>query len=108
MWRLFKVLLGVALLAGCLTFASYVASRAAVGKLVGTNPTFMGTRDISFAIKGVEELDENPRAWVYHFKPTSLPGVGEAYIYVTLTGDIIRTRPRNLAEMIESYRSREP
>ncbi len=108
MWRLFKALMIVALILGGLSFASYVASRAAVGKILGSNPSFMGNRSISFAFEGAEDVDENPRVWVYHFKPTSLPGVAEAYVYVTITGEVVRTRPRNLAERIERYRDREP
>lgn len=108
MWRLLKIVFVLALVGGLLYGASYAGSRAAAGKVVGPNPSFMGDRTIQLNLKGVEELDGNPRAWIYTYGPTELPGVREATIYVTLEGKIIRTRPRNLAERIERYRDREP
>ena len=108
MHRLLKVLVILGLIFGLLCGASYAGSRAAAGKVVGPNPIFMGQRDIQLKYKGVEELEGNPRAWVYTYGPTELPGVSEATIYVSLEGKLIRTRPRNLAERIELYRDRDP
>jgi hypothetical protein len=68
----------------------------------------MGERKIELNLKGVEDLEGHPRAWVYTYGPTELPGVRTATIYVTLEGKVIRTRPRNLAERVALYRSRDP
>jgi hypothetical protein len=108
MFRLLKILLALALIAGLLYGASYAGSRLAAGKVVGPSPTFMGERKIELNLKGVEGLEGNPRAWVYTYGPTQLPGVRTATIYVTLEGRLIRTRPRNLAERVELYRDRDP
>ena len=109
MYRFLKVLVVLGLIVGLVCGASYAGSRAAVGKVVGsTNPTFLGQRDIRLSLRGVEELDGNPRAWVYTYGPTKLPGVREATIYVSLEGKLIRTSPRNLAERIQRYRDRDP
>ena len=108
MIRFFKLLLILGLIFGLLYGASYAGSRAAAGKVVGPNPAFMGERKIKLEFKGVEELDGHPRAWVYTYGPTQLPGVPEATIWVTLEGKLIRTRPRNLAERVQVYRDRDP
>lgn len=108
MYRLIKIVLLFGLIFGLLYGASYAGSRAAAGKVVGPSPIFMGERDIQLHYKGVEELEGNPRAWVYTYGPTQLPGVSEAKIYVTLDGKLIRTRPRNLAERVQLYRDRDP
>ena len=108
MYRLLKLILLIGLILGLLYGASYAGSRAAAGKVVGPSPTFMGHRDIQLKYKGVEELEGNPRAWVYTYGPTQLPGVPEAKIYVTLDGKLIRTRPRNLAERVQIFKDRDP
>jgi hypothetical protein len=108
MYRFLKILLGIGLIVGLLYGASYAGSRAAAGKVVGPNPAFMGARKIELNIQGVEELEGNPRAWVYTYGPTQLPGVNMATVYVSLEGRLIRTRPRNLAEQVQRYRDRDP
>ena len=108
MYRLLKIFLALCLVAALLSGYSYVGSRLAAGKVVGPNPDFMGDRKIRLEYKGVEELEGNPRAWVYTYAPTRLPGVREATIYVSLEGKLIRTRPRNLAERVQIYRDRDP
>ncbi len=108
MFRLLKILAGLCLVAGLVSGYSYMGSRLAAGKVVGPSPIFMGERKIQLNYKGVEELEGNPRAWVYTYGPTQLPGVNTATIYVSLEGKLIRTRPRNLAERVELYRDRDP
>jgi len=108
MFRLLKIILVLALIGGLAYGASYAGSRAAAGKVVGPNPMFMGQRQIQFHFKGVEELEGNPRVWVYTYGPTELPGVAEAKIYITWDGKLISTRPRNLAERVQIYRDRDP
>ena len=108
MYRLLKIILTLALLFGLAYGASYAGSRVVAGKIVGPNPAFMGQRKIEFKYKGVEELEGSPRAWVYTYSPTELPGVAEAKIYVTWDGKLIRTRPRNLAERVQIFRDRDP
>lgn len=108
MYRFLKFLVVIGLIIGLVYGASYAGSRAAAGKVVGPNPSFMGDRQIELNLKGVEELEGQPRAWIYTYGPTTLPGVREATIYVSLEGKLIRTRPRNLAERIRRFRDRDP
>jgi len=108
MFKLLKILLVLCLIAGLASGYSYFGSRMTAGKVVGPHPTFMGERKITLNYKGVEELDGNPRAWVYTYGPTQLSGIPEAKIYVSLEGKLIRTSPRNLAERVQIYRDRDP
>jgi len=108
MFRLLKFIIGIGLILGLVAGYSYAGSRFAAGRVLGPSPTFMGQRKIELNLKGVEELDGNPRAWVYTYGPTQLPGVNTATIYVSLEGKLIRTRPRNLAERVALFRDRDP
>lgn len=108
MKRLIKWLLFLAIVATLLGTASYAGARARVGQVVGSDPP-LGGRDITFAWKGVEELPDNPRAWVFAYRTNQLRLRMVVKIYISPTGDIIQTVPSNLAARIEAYeRSREP
>ncbi len=100
------VLLAIA--ATLLATASYAGARARVGQLIG-NERPLGDRNITFAWKGVEELPDRPRAWVFSYRTNRLHLSLVVKIYVLPTGDILKTVPGNLAARIEAYeRSREP
>lgn len=108
MKRLVKWLLVLAIAAALLGSASYAGARFRVGQLVGSERP-LGGRHFAFAWKGVEELPNRPRAWIFTFRTNQLRLRPVVKIYVSLTGDIIETTPRDLAARIEAYeRSREP
>jgi hypothetical protein len=108
MRRGFRWFLLVLVAAGVLALVSYVGARATTGKVVGSKPPLFD-RSITFAFQGVEDLPGKPRAWVIHYERTRLPGVRRAFIYVSLTGKLIGTRPVNLDERLEAWaKSQEP
>jgi hypothetical protein len=114
MAKLFKLLLILAAIAGLLTAGSYAGARFTAGKITGSNPplsnrtiTFEGWRPPKF--EGVADLPGTPRAWVIRYGRTQLPGVRRVVIYVSPTGRLIATIPRDLEARIEAWeRSQEP
>jgi hypothetical protein len=115
MAKFFKLLLLLIVVGGIATSASYLGARATAGKVVGRNPSPLSERSITFqgwrppGFEGVPDLPNSPRAWVFRYARTELPGVRRATIYVSPTGKLIATRPANLAERLETWRrAQEP
>lgn len=114
MARVIKLLVFLAVAGGLATAGSYLGARATAGKVVGTNPplssrsiTLVGWRPPGF--DGVADLPGNPRAWVIQYDRTELPGIRRATIYVSPTGQLIATRPRDLEARLEAWRrAQEP
>ncbi len=88
--------------------ASYAGARFTGGRLVGPNPTALGPLTSRFAYTGVQHLPAKPRAWVLAYPEASGFGRGGAEIYVSVTGDLLGTRPRDLAARLEALRPVEP
>ncbi len=108
MANLLKWLAILALVVGLLTAASYLGARATAGGLLGPNPP-VGSRSIDFAFGGVATLRGNPRAWVFTYRSSQLPGVSGVRVYVSPTGKLIATDPPDLQRRLEAYeRAREP
>jgi len=113
MAKFFKLLLLLVAVGGLLTFASYAGARFTAGKIVGSNPP-LSNRTIYFQgwrppFEGVADLPGKPRAWVIEFGRTQLPGIRRATIYVSPTGKLIATVPRDLDTRIEAWeRAQEP
>jgi hypothetical protein len=97
------LIIGVAL-AG----ASYAGARFTAGKLVGPRPTTLGPLTTRFAFTGVPNLPAKPRAWVLAYPDASGFGRGGAEIYVSVTGDLLGTRPKDLGARLEALRPVEP
>jgi len=114
MAKFFKLLLLLVAVGGALTAASYAGARFTAGKIVGSNPPlsdrtiyFQGWRPPSF--EGVDDLPGKPRAWVIEFDRTQLPGIRRVTLYVSPTGKLIATRPRDLEARIEAWeQAQEP
>jgi hypothetical protein len=108
MIRLFKWLFVLAFVAGLAAAGSYAGARFTAGRLLGTEPPVSG-RTIQFAYKGVETLPGKPRAWVFTYTQSRLPGVRTVTIYVSPTGKLITTRPRDLAARLDAWaKAQEP
>jgi hypothetical protein len=108
MRRAFRWFVLLLLVAGALAAVSYVGARATAGKVVGSNPP-LSERTVTFAYQGVEDLPGKPLAWVIHYERTRLPGVRRAFIYVSITGNLIATRPANLDERLVAWeKSQQP
>ena len=108
MAKVFKLLLLLVSVGGLLTFASYAGARVTVGKIVGAHPP-LSARTIYFqgwrppAFEGVTDLPGKPRAWVIEFGRTELPGIRRVTLFVSPTGKLLATRPRDLEARIEAW-----
>ncbi len=102
MKRLFKLLFFLALVGGILAGMSYVGVRTRVGTMLGSNPP-VGRRSIHFEFKGVSSLPGNPRAWVFTYGSSILPGVSNVRIIISPTGEILATQPRDLYARLEQW-----
>jgi len=114
MAKVLKLLVLLAAIGGLLTAGSYAGARFTAGKVTGSNPPLSG-RTIYFQgwrppqFEGVTSLPGTPRAWVINYDRTELPGIRRATIYVSATGALIATVPRDLEARIEAWeRAQEP
>ncbi|OGU29633.1 MAG: hypothetical protein A3K13_01190 [Gemmatimonadetes bacterium RIFCSPLOWO2_12_FULL_68_9] len=95
MRRLFKFVLIAALLAAGFAAYSYLGARFTAGRLLGVSPPLTG-RTVEFNFEGVPDLPGTPRAWVFTYSRSKLPGVARAQIFISYNGRVIATRPRDL------------
>jgi len=100
--RLFKLLFFLTLVAGVLFGMSYLGARTRVGTMLGSKPP-VGRRSIRFAFEGVSNLQGQPRAWVFTYQSSLLPGVSNVRIVVSPTGDIISMQPADLDIRLEQW-----
>ena len=104
MRALFLLLVIMAGLAG----ASYAGARFTAGRLTGPNPPGLGSANTRFEHKGIAALRSNPRGWVVSYPSAHEFGPKGAEIYVSPTGQLLGTRPANLAQQLEARRKEEP
>ena len=88
--------------------ASYAGARFTAGRVVGPTPTTLGPAATRFAFTGIPNLSAKPRAWVVAYPNASGFGRGGAEIYVSITGDLLGTRPKDLGAQLEAQRPVEP
>jgi hypothetical protein len=102
MRRFFKFLFILALV--CLGFAtySYLGARVTVGRMLGSDPPLTG-RTIAFAYQGAPQLPGKQRVWVFSFNQSKLPGVSRAQVFVSVTGGVVATRPRDLRNRLAEW-----
>jgi hypothetical protein len=104
MRALFLILVIGAALAG----ASYAGARFTAGKMIGPGPTTLGPVEARFAFAGVPGLRSKPRAWVLAYPKARGFGRGGAEIYVSPTGQLLGTKPRDLVRQLEAQRPADP
>lgn len=104
MRALFLLLVIGAALAG----ASYAGARFTAGKMLGPEPNTLGPLEARFAFAGVPNLPSKPRAWVLAYRSAAGFGRGGAEIYVSPTGELLGTKPRDLVRRLEAQRPAEP
>ncbi len=102
MFRWIKRLLVLSFVVGILAAGSYAGARFEAGKVLGIRPP-LGGQTVEFAFKGTDDLDGNPRVWVFTYSTSRLPRVRQAKIYVTATGRLVATEPSNLADLLEAW-----
>jgi hypothetical protein len=103
MGKLFKFVTLVALVGALAGGGSYAAAYFAQGELTGVDDP-IGVRTVELAWKGVDSLPGKPRAWIFSYEGGQVPGIRRATIWVSITGDVIATKPRDLDERIERWR----
>jgi len=91
-----------------LTAASYAGARMTAGKIVGPGTNNLGPLEARFAFTGVPNLPAKPRAWIIAYPAAQDFGNGGAEIYVSVTGDLLGTRPADFARILEAQRPAEP
>jgi hypothetical protein len=103
MRALFLLIVIVTALAG----ASYAGARFTAGKVVGPQPA-LGPVSPRFAFGGVPNLPSKPKAWIMAYPQATSFGKGGPEIYVGPTGDLLGTKPRDLARRLEAQRPADP
>jgi hypothetical protein len=101
---LFLLAVIVAALAG----ASYAGARFTAGRLIGAGPHGFGSPTTHFAFGGIRSLPAQPRGWVLAYRDAREFGPSGAEIYVSPTGRLLGTRPKNLAQRLEARRADGP
>jgi hypothetical protein len=96
------------IIGAALSGASYAGARLTAGKLVGPNPVGLGPAETRFAFTGIPNLPAKPRGWILAYPRAAGFGKGGAEIYVGVTGDLLGTKPRNLAQQLEARRPADP
>jgi hypothetical protein len=102
MRAIFLMLVIVSALAG----ASYAGARMAAGKLTGPQPNGLGPPSTHFEFSGIRALRAKPRGWVVVYPQAR--EFGRVEVYVSPTGQLLGTRPGDLAERLEAQRAVEP
>jgi hypothetical protein len=97
------LVIGTALAGG-----SYAGARFTAGRMIGPGPNRLGPVTARFAFSGVPNLPSKPRAWILAYPEARAFGKGGAEIYVSVTGDLLGTKPRDLAARLEAQRPAEP
>lgn len=108
MARLFKWLVVIAFVGGALTTASYAGARFTAGRFLGPKAP-VSRRTDQFAFEGVTGLPGKPRAWVFTYRASEMPGIKAVQIFVSPTGRLLATVPGDLDIRLDAYeRSLEP
>ena len=104
MVRLFWILVVVALVGALLTAASWAFAYSSVSTLLGAPPPIMGTQHTSIEWHDLSRLRSDPPVWHFAFGPTVIPGAPEVSIYVDPLGQIVRTEPDDLEDLLAAFR----
>ena len=105
MAKLMKLFLTLLLLSGLAAAGSYGVAYLAQGKLVGAQPLDLGAQQTRFATEGIPTLPGAPKAWVFTYGPTKVPGMKVAEIYVSPLGAVIGTKPKDFSARLQAYRA---
>jgi len=103
-----RALFLIAVIAASLAGGSYAGARFTAGKMIGPDPSPLGPLEARFAFAGVPDLPSKPRAWIMAYPSARGYGKGGAEIYVSPTGDLLGTKPRDLVRRLEAGRPRDP
>ena len=102
MQRFLKWLILMGIAGTLLIGVSYLGARSTMGQLLGSHPPLSG-RSTTLAATGAADLPDNPIAWVFTYRASNLPGVRRVRIYVSPTGKLLATRPRDLETILDRW-----
>jgi len=105
MARLIRLFLGLALGTAVAVGVSWAVALHRVGVLLGDPPPRMGTHSTTFLWDGMPQVEGRPRAWLFAFGPTAIPGARDVRIYVTPLGHVVLTEPSDLAARVKVFHS---
>jgi hypothetical protein len=88
--------------------ASYAGARFTAGRLMGPDSDRLGAPTARFAFTGIQALRTKPRGWVLSYPFAKEFGPQGAEIYVSPTGELLGTRPADLARRVEARQAAEP
>jgi hypothetical protein len=95
-------------IAAALYGASYEGARFTAGRVVGPTHPGLGPASARFAFNGISSIRGHPRGWIVSYPAAGNAAFGEAEVYVSPTGELLGTRPDDLARrMEEAERSRD-
>jgi hypothetical protein len=100
----YTVLLGIVL--AVVAGVSWLMAYTTVSDVLGSPPPEMGTQATTFLWDGMPRTPTRPRAWRFAFGPTLIPGAPKVTIFVSPTGQLLRTEPGDLAARVKVMRSR--
>jgi len=103
MGKLIKFIALVALVAALAGGGSYAAAYFEQGKIAGVDDV-LGQREVTLDWEGVDSLPGKPRAWVFSYSGGKLQGLRKATIWVTPTGTLIATKPKDLRDRVDHWR----
>ena len=103
MGRILKWTVILVMVAGLLTAGSYAAARFRVGQILGPEPPNMGQRTITLGFDSIPGASKKRFVWSFSWSPTPWTGRRPVRIWVTLSGEVLRTDPRNLDALVEQY-----
>ena len=103
-----RALFLIIVIAAALYGASYAGARFTAGKMVGPQPNSLGPPSARFAFKGIAELPSKSRAWVLAYPRARGFGKTPVEIYVSPTGELLGTKPKDLSRRLEAQRPADP
>jgi hypothetical protein len=103
MRRVITLVLVVACASALLSGASWALAQSTVASLLGAPPPRMGHSDTQFSFDGVRQVRHHPRAWIFTYGPTAIPGASRVRIYVGPMGRLLRTEPADLAARMKTF-----
>jgi len=95
-------------IAAALIGASYAGARFTAGRLLGPYLNGFGPPTAHFAFAGIPALRSKPRGWIVSYPSAKEFGPRGAEIYVSPTGQLLGTKPADLARRVQARQPAEP
>ncbi len=83
---------------------SWAVASAAVSDVLGEPPPNMGKQTTTLYWKGAPTLKDHPRAWLFAYSGTRIPGTPTVRIFVSPLGKLLQVDPPNLQARMKGMR----